>query len=54
MRIRGEIKMLEGQLRANDDSQQSGAAGADLNGLESLKQRLEGVCKMQGFKDMLL
>ena len=52
LRIRGEMRMLEGQLKANE--QQQSQSSSDLQNLEQLKTHLEDVCRMQGFKDILL
>ena len=47
LRIRGEMKMMEDQLKANE--QQQSQASNDITDLEQLKGKLEDVCRMQGF-----
>ena len=44
--------MLESQLKSN--SVQQAHSSSDIKSLEALKGKLEGVCRMQGFQEILL
>ena len=52
LRIKGEMRMLESQLKSN--SVQQAHSSSDIKSLEALKGKLEGVCRMQGFQEILL
>ena len=46
------MKMLEGQLRINEEQQSQ--SSNDVTSLNELKDQLENTCRMQGFQDILL
>lgn len=52
LRIKNEMKMLETQLKSNQNQQ--AYSSSDIKSLEGLKGKLEDVCRMQGFQDILL